>query len=232
MLLHGLGKTRLDWHKLGYVDLLKDDFTVITVDLRGTGESDHCLEPADYAIEKICDDLYAVADACAVQKFAVWGYSFGGSIARYLGAWSDRVTAIAAIGISLGPAVDEAFDRYIDEFEQKYGHLVQAGQDGGLNKKQRKSALKGQIPEMLACFKGMRSWFTVGLDEIRCPAMLLIGTKNKNAINWLDAHRQQLAEANIHIETVSGLNHLQEFSRVDRVFPVVSQFLKNQILAR
>ena len=31
VLLHGAGKTRRDWHKAGYVDRLKDDYTVITV---------------------------------------------------------------------------------------------------------------------------------------------------------------------------------------------------------
>ncbi|MBU1879225.1 MAG: alpha/beta fold hydrolase, partial [Chloroflexi bacterium] len=95
MLLHGAGKTRRDWHTLGYVERLSPDFTVITVDIRGTGESDRPLDIASYAIERICGDLYAVADACDSQRFAVCGFSFGGNIARYLGAWSQRVTAAA-----------------------------------------------------------------------------------------------------------------------------------------
>ena len=132
MLLHGLGKTRLNWHKSGYVDRLQQDFTVITVDLRGSGESDHFFNSTDYTIEKICRDLYAVADAGHAQKFAIWGYSWGGSIARYLGAWSNRVTAVAMIGAPFGPAVDEVFDRYIDEFEQKYAHLTEAYQQDSL----------------------------------------------------------------------------------------------------
>ena len=50
MLLHGAGKTRRDWHKLGYVERLKDDFTVITADIRGTGDSDHLYDIVDYAL--------------------------------------------------------------------------------------------------------------------------------------------------------------------------------------
>jgi len=45
-----------------------------------------------------------VADACAVERFLIWGYSFGGNIARYFGAWSDRAAAIAVIGLPFGPA--------------------------------------------------------------------------------------------------------------------------------
>ena len=39
MLLHGAGKNKQDWHKVGYVKRLESDFTVITVDIRGSGET-------------------------------------------------------------------------------------------------------------------------------------------------------------------------------------------------
>ena len=81
MLLHGAGKTRRDWHKVGYVDRLKDDFTVITVDIRGPGDSDVRVDIGEYAVEKICDDLVGVAEACKAKEFLIWGYSFGGNIA-------------------------------------------------------------------------------------------------------------------------------------------------------
>jgi pimeloyl-ACP methyl ester carboxylesterase len=61
------------------VERLKEEFTVITVDIRGTGESDFLTDIGDYTIEKICADLNAVADACEIQGFAVWGFSFGGN---------------------------------------------------------------------------------------------------------------------------------------------------------
>jgi len=226
MLLHGLGKTRLHWHKSGYVDRLQQDFTVITVDLRGSGESDHFFNNTDYAIEKICDDLYAVADAGNVSQFAIWGYSWGGSIARYLGAQSNRVTAVAMVGAPFGPAVDEVFDRYIDEFEQKYGHLAETYQQGILTEKSRLSALKGQIPELLACFKAMRRWSALEPDQMRCPTLLVVGSKNENAMRWLNTHRQMPEGVNLQIEVIQGLNHAQEFSQVEKVFPLIRTFLK------
>ena len=67
MLLHGAGKTRKDWHKFGYVDLLKEDFRIINVDIRGTGESDFLIRVDDYAIEMICKDLDEVMDACGAR---------------------------------------------------------------------------------------------------------------------------------------------------------------------
>ena len=224
MLLHGAGKSRKDWHKLGYVERLAQDYTVITADIRGTGDSEFLTEIADYEIEKICTDIYAVADACGVQRFAVWGFSFGGNIARYLAAWTDRVTAMAVIGIPFGAAVHEEFDRFIDEFMEKWEPTVRAYHAGELADKAGKSAIKGRIPVWFACLQAMREWPSIGPDQVRCPTMLLVGTKNKNTVGWVEANRKSLDEAEIRVEIVEGLAHSQEFTKIDSVFPVVSSF--------
>jgi len=39
ILLHGGGATRRSWHEAGYVSRLAAEFTVVTMDLRGNGES-------------------------------------------------------------------------------------------------------------------------------------------------------------------------------------------------
>lgn len=221
MLLHGAGKTRRDWHQVGYVDRLQDDFTVITVDLRGTGDSDRLLDPADYGIEKMCEDLYGVADACGVGRFAAWGFSLGGNVTRYLGAWSDRVTAIAVIGVPFGPAVHEAFDRFIDEFLKKWEPVILAAREGDVPK----SKIKGQIPMLAACFQAMRDWPDVEPGEVGCPALLLTGTRNKSTLGWVEANRDVLDAAGVEVKVVAGLTHDQEFTQIDRVFPVVSSFL-------
>jgi len=228
MLLHGAGKTRRDWRKTGYVERLRDDFTVIAVDIRGSGDSDSPLEVADYSIEKIYDDLMAVADACGAQRFAVWGFSFGGNIARYLGAWSERVTALAVIGVPFGPAVDKAFNRFIDEFIQKWEPLVQAEGKGEVTKKDRQSVIKGRIPVWLACFRAMRAWPSIEPGDVGCPVMLLVGDQNKNVMSWVETHREALDQANVCVKIVEGLKHPQEFTKIDQVFPIVGSFLYGQ----
>ena len=227
MLLHGAGKTRKDWHQLGYVGRLVEDFRVITVDIRGRGERDCLTQIDDYAIEKICRDLEEVVDACRVEQVGVWGYSFGGNIARYLGAWSSRVKAIAVIGVPFGKAVHAEFDRYIDEFVEKYGPLAQAYNEGGLNEKRRKSAIKGRIPVWVACFEAMRGWPSIEASDIGCAKLLLTGTKNKSVMDWLEENEESLDRAGVRVETVEGLTHQQEFSQIDLVYPQVRSFFVN-----
>ena len=224
ILLHGAGKTRRDWHKVGYVDRLKNDFTVITIDIRGTGESDILTDTADYAIEKICKDITSVADACDAQRFLVWGYSFGGNIARYLGAWTNRVIALAMIGVPFGPAVDKDFDQFVTEFVTKWQPVADAYKAGGLAEQDRKSAIKGRIPVWVACFQAMRAWPKIEPGDIRCPSLLLLGTKNTSMLKWAESNAEVLKSAAVQLEVVAGLNHRQEFSKIGQVFPVVRQF--------
>jgi pimeloyl-ACP methyl ester carboxylesterase len=231
VLIHGAGKNRQDWHKLGYTQRLQHDFTVITVDIRGTGESDVLTGIDDYGIEKICGDVKAVADACNAQEFSIWGYSFGGNIARYLGAWSKRVKAIAMIGVPFGPAVSEEFSKFIDEFVGKWGAVAEAYRKGDLSAEKRKSAIKGRIPVWVACFQAMRDWPRLDPDAVRCPALLLVGTRNRDVLNWVRANRESLERARVSIEIVEGLNHPQEFSQIERVYPAVSSFLKGHATA-
>ena len=224
MLLHGAGKTRRDWHKAGYVDRLKDDFTVITIDIRGTGESDILTDTADYTIEKICDDLTTVADVCDAQRFLVWGYSFGGNVARYLGAWTNRALALAVIGVPLGPAVNDDFDRFITGFVQKWQPLANAYKAGDVTDQERRSAIKGRIPVWVACFQAMRAWPRIEPGDLRCPTLLVLGTQNTGVFRWTQSNREILDRAGVQVEVVEGLNHSQEFGKIERVFPVVRHF--------
>jgi len=90
MLLHGGGSTRQEWHKAGYVSRLREKFTVITMDLRGHGETGMHTNPEYYTPEKMGQDILAVADACGFEHFILWGMSYGGNVSRYLAQTAHR----------------------------------------------------------------------------------------------------------------------------------------------
>jgi pimeloyl-ACP methyl ester carboxylesterase len=225
VLIHGAGKTRKDWHKSGYVKLLAQDFKVITLDIRGSGESGTALEVSDFSIQKICDDVLAVADANGAERFAIWGYSFGGNVARYLGAWSDRPSSIAMIGVPFGPAVTPEFDRYIDEFIARYGPVAQRAKADAGNATKRRSAVKGSLAAWAACFQAMRAWPDIEPADVRCPAMLLAGTENHGAVRWIQANRDALQRAEVRVHIVPHLDHPAEFTQLASVYSPVRDFL-------
>ena len=226
MLLHGAGRTRKDWHKTGYVDRLKETFTVICVDIRGSGDSDTPNRIEDYTIETITTELELIADACGADTYRVWGFSFGGNIARYLGAWSKRVKAIVVVGVPFGAAVPPDFDAYIDTFIKKYGPLAKQQKESGATTASKKSMIKGRIPVWIACFQAMRNWPEIHANQIPCPKILVAGTKNRSAYQWIKENQSELTDAGVNVAIFEGLTHSQEFSEINQVFPKVKDFLE------
>lgn len=79
ILVHGFPESHRTWRAL--VPLLGDDLRLIMPDLRGFGRSDKPQDVADYATEKLLADLFALADALAINRFALVGHDWGGAIA-------------------------------------------------------------------------------------------------------------------------------------------------------
>ena len=96
--LHGGGYSARSWADRGFVDKLKERFTMITPDQRGIADSDKPTTLEGYALDKMLDDVLAVADAAGAKRFHLWGFGHGATIGRYLAARSDRV--ISAVLVS------------------------------------------------------------------------------------------------------------------------------------
>ncbi len=235
VLLHGGGDNRAKWHENGYVDRLKDDFTVITVDIRGNGDSDKPRNQAAYTIRVIADDILTVADACAVDRFGIWGFSLGGNVARYPAWWSERVAAIAVIGVPLyGPGIPQTpvvdWAAVAQSIIDKWRPLIEVADAGTLPddtaEEDRQALERGAAHATAALFSEMFNWPVVEPGTIHCSTMLLIGTANEPVMAWLDANRQALEAEDVQLALVDGLDHFQEFTEVDKVLPVVSTFFK------
>ena len=133
LLLHGGGQTRSAWNESGYVERLSKRFTVITMDQRGSGDSDKPVTPEAYGLDRVLADVLAVADAAGAQKFYLWGYGHGASIARYLAARSDRVISAVLVATTIGPAVTGIVKDAIVAMRTKWQPLMEARRDGKLD---------------------------------------------------------------------------------------------------
>ena len=79
ILAHGVTGNVTFWTGYGYVDQLKDKFTVIAFDARGHGKSDKPHEIELYNNQLMVGDVIAIMDALSVEKTHYWGYSMGGN---------------------------------------------------------------------------------------------------------------------------------------------------------
>jgi dienelactone hydrolase len=195
ILLHGGGQTRQAWHRAGYVERLAKSFRVITIDIRGNGESDQPTGVDAYRFERINEDVLAVADAARAQRFVLWGFSYGANVGRYLATRSDRVSAMVYIGIPFGPAVG--------------GRFLEAVK---------------KMPKPAAWLTAMLSYPAVEPADMRGPTLWLVGSNNEGTMESVTEYRGKLAGTQVTLEVVDGLNHQQELEMIDRVFPRELEF--------
>jgi pimeloyl-ACP methyl ester carboxylesterase len=229
ILLHGGWHTRQNWHEVGYVQRLEHIFTVIALDIRGNGDSDQPPDPAAYTIDKQLQDILAVADACSVERFALWGFSYGGNIGRYLAAQSARIAKLVMIGIPFGLGAAGTFREWICAYRDRWAPIMPALQAGTLDLATMSKEMQDEwhdlnVPLSLAWLSAMLEWGAVEPTDVRCPTLWLVGSENAVAMASVQAYAAVLSESLVQVQVVAGLDHMQEFTELERMLPAMLAF--------
>ena len=96
ILLHGFPESHRTWREIA--PRLSNDFRLIMPDQRGFAGSDRPQEVDAYKTSVLVDDIFALADALEIDRFALVGHDWGGAIA-WSAALRDeaRLTRLAII---------------------------------------------------------------------------------------------------------------------------------------
>jgi len=78
ILLHGFPESHRTWR--GLAPLLADQFRLVMPDQRGFAGSDRPQEVEAYQTEVLVDDIFALAEALEIERFALVGHDWGGAI--------------------------------------------------------------------------------------------------------------------------------------------------------
>jgi len=231
MLLHGGGQTRRAWHDAGYVDRLRSRFTVIAVDLRGNGASDKPTDSDAYRIDRLCEDLLAVADAAGARRFTIWGFSYGANVGRYLAARSDRVDGMVVIGIPFGAPAAGSFRQVIIGLREKWLPILEAARAGNLDVNalsdaDRTTWQRGTVPVGLAWMSAMLEWPAIEPEDLRCRSLWLVGSSNPAAMDSVRTYESRLPQTRVSLALVEGLTHEQELLEIDQVLPRLEDFMQ------
>jgi len=112
LLLHGIGGNRTNWHE--QVAHFAARFNVVSVDVRGWGDSDDYEGPLDF--DDVVDDMARVLDHLGESRCHLVGLSMGGLIAQHM-LWRrpDMVLSAVLCDTSAGPG-EEHDAQWIEEF--------------------------------------------------------------------------------------------------------------------
>jgi pimeloyl-ACP methyl ester carboxylesterase len=149
----------------GYLDRLTDRYRVLLVDYPSIGKSGS-IPPAELTADRVCADLLGVADAAGFDRFAWWGFSWGGAVGLQLASRTDRLTALVCGG---WPPLGAP-----------YAELLQASREAAANPPASVMAVlrdASQYAQWVTFYASIRDWPEAqAVARIGCPRMTFAGS--------------------------------------------------------
>jgi pimeloyl-ACP methyl ester carboxylesterase len=108
ILLHGFPESHRTWRELA--PRLESEFFLVMPDQRGFAGSDLPQDVDAYKTDVLIDDIFALADALRLERFALVGHDWGGIVAWHLAAAVD--SPVERLAILNAPRID-GFVRYL-----------------------------------------------------------------------------------------------------------------------
>ncbi|MBP7779681.1 MAG: alpha/beta fold hydrolase [Acidobacteria bacterium] len=232
VMLHGGGQAARSWADRDYVTKLKTRFTLVTPDQRGNGDSDKPATLEAYALDHLLDDVLAVADAAGAERFHVWGFGHGATIARYLAERSDRVISAVLVGSEFGPALSGTVRDAVTGMRAKWLPLVQSKAAGTLEVEalslSDRTAWDNGVAVSAMALGAMLDYPPLEPAAITVPTLWLVGAADTSAMENAKAYEGKLAGTKVILKSLSGASYTDSFAKSDVPLAEALPFLTEQ----
>jgi pimeloyl-ACP methyl ester carboxylesterase len=224
ILVHGGGMDRRMWDP--HVPDLARDFTVVTFDVRGHGQSGRPTRAEDYSMDRYIEDLHRLADAVGAKRFSIWGFSLGASVGINAAARSDRVDRALIAGSHFGRIFTEEM---VSGTVSRIRTLLDAQAKGTLDPatlkpNERAAVERGDLPPTLAWLLAAPGWPATEPREVKATMLLYVGSEDTNVIGKVKEREADMKAAGIDVRVLPGLDHMAEVTRMDVVMPIAREF--------
>ncbi len=219
VMLHGGGQAARSWADRDYVTKLKDKFTLVTPDARGSGESGKPATLEAYALDTLIADVLTVADAAGAKQFHLWGFGHGATIGRYLAARSDRVLSAVLVANEFGPALSGTVKDAVTGMRAKWQPLVDQQKAGTLKVDalplSDRTAWDNGIAISAMSLGAMLDYPPLEPSEIKVPTLWLVGAADTSGMENVKAYEGKLAGTKVTFKAMSGASYTDSFGKSD-----------------
>ena len=234
VLVHGATGNTTFWRGYGYIEQLKEMFTVILVDARGHGKSDKPHKAAAYEYDLMVNDILAVLDTENIDHTHYWGYSMGGYLGFRLAHQNpERLISLIAGGTDPynSPRDNKEPNPMIQIFKQGTLEgpdvLVEGMRSlfGSLSPQYEARLCELDPQAMVACFvkAPKRPGFGNIITHIHLPCLLYAGEQDDGCYESSLLAAEKMSTARFF--SLPGLNHIGASSAVELIIPQVVSFL-------
>jgi len=189
LLSHGYSATCRMWD--GQITALKDRYQIIVWDMRGHGKSDYPTDPAAYSESATVADMAAILRTCGAQRAIIGGLSLGGYMSlAFHRVHPDMTSALLIFDTGPGFRNAEAREAWNKRSRQRADDLDASGLAAlGTSDEVRMSQHRNAMG-LAGAARGMLTQrddsVIASLDTIRVPALVLVGSEDKNFLAATD----------------------------------------------
>ncbi|MDQ1558216.1 MAG: hypothetical protein QOD32_1276 [Pyrinomonadaceae bacterium] len=239
VLLHGFPFNRTLWRE--QVEALRDRHRVITVDLRGHGETTATRDPA--TMEAMAGDVAALLNELHITRVALGGLSMGGYVAfAFYRLFPERVSALVLADTRAQADTEEARRMREETATRALGEGMHTIAEAMLPKllapatHAERPEIVARVREMIlntdpqgaaSALRGMavRRDQTEFLGEINCPTLVVVGSLDQ-ITPLADSERMNRAIRGSRLEVIAGAGHVSNVERPSEFNRALENFLR------
>lgn len=238
LFIHGLGSSCKDWE--AQVVFFGQAFQVITVDLRGHGQS--AKPPGPYSIELFARDLAALLKAIDLAPVHAVGISLGGMIGLQLAIDNPELLQSLCLvnteadfrARKLGEHLQYFTRRLIVHLLSMRGigkflgrRLFPKPAQAGLRRTFSRRWAANDKQAYLSAFKALNGWSVLErLDSIRCPVLVIAAAEDYTPIARKKAYIERLPLAELAV--IQDSRHATPADQPEIFNRILMAFLKKQ----
>ena len=225
---HGNGNCIEDWHTLGFVKALQDDFKLLLIDSRGYGKSSKPDDPHEYSLKGRADDTIAGMDKEGINQGHCFGASIGAAtcllLAKYYpNRFKSYILAtpyFTLFGEAIKRALAQGVESYVGKLEQLIGGRIE-------NEIIRKMFLSNDAAAVLAA--NSSEWFDYHdyIQYIHLPTLIYVGEQESTVIELKNlsesVSRASGYQCEFHI--FPDATHAEIYWSSTRASPLISRFI-------
>lgn len=228
VLAHGMGSNKEMWIDRKWIEIFENYFTVISIDIRGSGESDKSYDPNFYSINNIIDDIDVIVKDYGFNDYNYFGHSYGATIGLQICKQSKNIKKVVCGGTSFG---NKFFKEIVPEWIDEYESIGLKKKNNTLNKldfseEDIEWIEKSDFDLAVAQLKAWNNWEGVDVKDIKTNLAMYSGTEdNPQVLENLNTNKFEMQKNNISSKIFENLNHTDLVSQVNIVSPWVLDFL-------
>lgn len=231
VLVHGMGSNKEMWIDRKWIETFENYFTVITIDIRGNGESDKSYNSSFYSITNIIDDINIIVKECGFNNYNYFGHSYGATIGLQLCKQTKNIKKVVCGGTTFG---NKFFKEIVPEWIKEYEDLRLKKKNNTLNELNLSVEdidwiEKTDIDLIVTELKAWNHWEGVDIKDIKTDLAMYSGTKdNPQVLENLNTNKIEMQENNIALKIFENLNHTELVSNINIVSPWVLDFFRSK----